>query len=143
LGIIIGETAVDIRIEEHMKYIGGYVVALDMTDMSQVKPSTPWLFAKSFDTSCPVGTFIPKSEIPNPMDVDLWLKVNGKTVQEGNTRDMFYNIGELMSITSKVVTLERGDLLLTGTPPGNGPVKSGDVLEGGLANIASITFEVE
>jgi acylpyruvate hydrolase len=93
----------------------------------------PWLLAKGFDTSCPCGDFIDKNQL-NPLtsSVNLWLNVNGKSKQNGQTRDMIFSIPDLIVYISKYITLEHGDLILTGTPAGVGPVKRGDQIEAGM-----------
>jgi acylpyruvate hydrolase len=148
LGIVIGKAGNSIEesrvIEE---YVGGYVLALDMTDREAQgkakKAGLPWTLAKGFDTACPVSQFIDKSLIPDPQKVGLWLKVNGTTKQQGNTADMIFTIPHLISWISGFITLEPGDLILTGTPPGVGPVKPGDIIECGLDNIIAMSFGVD
>jgi len=77
--------------------------------------------------------FISKSEIPDPHNVNLWLKVNGVFKQHGNTKDMMFKIPQLIEHVSSIMTLEEGDLLLTGTPSGVGPIYGGDKITAGLA----------
>ena len=97
------------------------------------KKGYPWLLAKGFDTSCPIGDFIDKTKLNLPSSsVNLWLSVNGKIRQNGHTRDMIFSIGDLIVYISKYITLEHGDLILTGTPAGVGPVKRGDLIEAGI-----------
>lgn len=130
-----------------MNHIGGYCLALDMTNrtlQSKLKSKgLPWALAKGFDTSCPVSNYIPAVEVNDPHNIDLWLKVNGEMKQNGNTKDMIFTIPFLISWISEYYTLEPGDLILTGTPEGVGPVKSGDVLECGLGTLTKMTFPVE
>ncbi|XP_021361184.1 acylpyruvase FAHD1, mitochondrial-like [Mizuhopecten yessoensis] len=146
LGVVIGKGGSNISESDAMEHVGGYVVALDMTarDLQDFakKNGHPWSLAKSWDTSCPVSNFIEKDKIPNPANLDLWLKVNGELKQKGNTTDMIFPIPFLISFLSSYFTLEEGDLLLTGTPSGVGPVKEGDEIQAGLSDIASITFSV-
>lgn len=106
------------------------------------KRGEPWSLSKGFDTSCPVGNFIPKESIQNPFSANIWCKVNGQERQKGNTSDMIFSIPYLISFISRYFTLETGDLLLTGTPSGVGPVKSGDQIEIGLEGISTATFSV-
>ena len=130
-----------------MDHIGGYCLALDMTDrekQSQLKKKgLPWSLAKGFDTSCPVSDFINKDVIPNPQDVEIWLKVDGNMKQKGNTKDMIFDIPSLVSWVSDYFTLEVGDLILTGTPSGVGPVKPGDVIECGITGVTTMKYEVQ
>jgi len=103
----------------------------------------PWCFAKGFDTACPVSEFVPLDKIPNPQNVDLWLKVNDIMKQEGSTSDMIFSIPFLISHISKVMTLEKGDVILTGTPQGVGPLSNGDVVQCGIGSIVKMDFKVE
>jgi acylpyruvate hydrolase len=92
----------------------------------------PWLLAKGFDTSCPCGDFIDKNQVNLSSSANLWLNVNGKTRQNGHTRDMIFPVADLIVYISKYITLEHGDLILTGTPAGVGAVKRGDQIEAGI-----------
>lgn len=147
LGIVIGTRAVDIPEANAMDYVGGYALALDMTDRAaQNRAKTaglPWSHAKGFDTACPISPFITKDKIPDPQNVDLWLKVNGTVRQKANTKDMIFKIPFLISWISHHFTLEPGDLILTGTPPGVGPVKAGDTIQCGLGNLVTMSFPVQ
>ncbi|CAL1538342.1 unnamed protein product [Lymnaea stagnalis] len=146
LGVVIGIRASKIKQEEAMKYVGGFALGLDMTardwQSEAKKNGHPWCLAKGFDTSCPVSAFIDKEKIPNPNNVDIWLKVNGETRQSGNTKDMIFSVEHLISYASQYFTLEPGDLLLTGTPSGVSKLNLGDVIQAGLGNIISVQFTV-
>lgn len=129
-----------------MDYIGGYVLALDMTardfqDEAKAK-GMPWALAKGFDTSCAISEFLNRDQIPDPSNVRLWLKVNDDIKQDGNTKDMIFNIPHLISYISRFFSFEPGDLILTGTPSGVGPVKEGDTISAGLADLVSMKFSV-
>ena len=147
LGVIIGKQGFKIPESQAMQHVGGYCLALDMTArelQGKLKSKgLPWTLAKGFDTSCPVSDFIPMDKIPDPQNVDLWLKVNGQMRQDANTKDMIFSIPYLLSWVSDFFTLEPGDLILTGTPEGVGPVKSGDVIECGLKGVTEMKFDVE
>lgn len=147
LGVVIGSTARCISTEAAVEHIGGYVVALDMTDreaQSRAKKSgLPWTLGKAFDTSCPVSRFIEKSSIADPHKVELWLNVNGITHQRASTADMIFSIPYLVSWISHRMTLEPGDLVLTGTPSGVGPVQAGDHIDCGISDIVTMAFDIE
>lgn len=98
---------------------------------------------KGFDTSTPVSRFIRLREIKDPHNLRLWLKVNNETRQDGNTSDLIFNVPELIEYTSKYMTLEPNDLILTGTPVGANPVRAGDVIECGLGDVVSMKFNVK
>ena len=107
------------------------------------KGGLPWTLAKGFDTACPISRFISKEEIKNPQDANLLLKVNGEVKQKGNTKDMIFSIAHLISWISEKIKLEEGDLILTGTPAGVGPVKAGDVIDCSInENLVEMSFEV-
>ena len=96
------------------------------------KKGLPWDIAKGFDTFFPMSSLIPKAAIPDPHDAELYLTVNGETRQQGSTNLMIYRIPRIVSDVSKVMTLHPGDVILTGTPAGVGPVVPGDVMRAGV-----------
>jgi 2-keto-4-pentenoate hydratase/2-oxohepta-3-ene-1,7-dioic acid hydratase in catechol pathway len=96
------------------------------------KKGLPWDIAKGFDTFLPISRLIPKSKIPDPHDIELWLKVNGETRQQDSTNLLLFTIPRILSDISKVFTLEAGDIVITGTPKGVGPVVPGDVMTAGI-----------
>lgn len=96
------------------------------------KKGLPWSIGKGFDTFLPISEHIPKSRIPDPQNVDLWLDVNDKRRQDDNTNLMLFQIPRILADISKVMTLDVGDIVLTGTPKGVGSVKSGDRMVAGL-----------
>lgn len=107
------------------------------------KQGHPWLLPKGFDTSCPVSDFIPKDKIKDPHNVEIWLKVNNVLKQKGNTSMMIFDIPTLLEYTTKFVTMEPGDLLLTGTPAGVSKVNPGDEIECGIEGVMEMKFRVE
>ncbi|TPX57916.1 hypothetical protein PhCBS80983_g03499 [Powellomyces hirtus] len=136
LGIVIGKTATHVSRAEADSVVAGYCLALDMTarDLQDKAKSAkaPWTVAKGWDGFTPVSEFIPKEKISDPQNLRLWLEVDGKKVQDGNTKDMIFSIPTLISYVSKLMTLERGDVILTGTPAGVGPVQVGQTMKAGL-----------
>ncbi|XP_058972726.2 uncharacterized protein [Pocillopora verrucosa] len=146
LGVVISKTGVSIAESNAMDYVGGYALALDMTarDLQNKakKLGQPWTLAKGFDTALPVSRFISKTEIPQPDNVHLWLKVDGELKQDGNTQDMIFTIPYLISYISQSMTLEEGDFILTGTPEGVSEVKPGQTIACGLGDKIDMTFPV-
>jgi len=136
LGVIIGSKARDVPASRAMDYIGGYCVALDLTarNMQDVvmKAGLPWSAVKGFDTFCPISKFVPREAVKNPHNLELQLKINNSFRQKGPTSEMIFGIPQIIEYTSSIMTLEEGDLLLTGTPSGVGPVEVGDKLEAQL-----------
>lgn len=96
------------------------------------KKGLPWSIAKGFDTFLPISAIIPKAALPNPHDVELYLTVNNEARQSDSTNLMLFRIPRILSDISKVMTLEEGDIVLTGTPKGVGSVVPGDVMRAGI-----------
>ncbi|RKO87512.1 hypothetical protein BDK51DRAFT_16622, partial [Blyttiomyces helicus] len=101
------------------------------------KKGLPWSAAKGFDTFTPVSGFIPKESIPDTDNVRLWLQVDGQTKQDGTTKDFIFRIPTLIEHVSAITKLEEGDLILTGTPAGVGPVLPGQTITAGLGLVGS------
>ena len=143
---MIGKTGASNSESNAMDHVGGYALALDMTarDIQDKAKKFGWprTFAKGSDTALPISEFIPKAEIPDPNNVDLCLKVDGEMKQDGNTQDFTLEIPHLISYISLRMTLEEGDLILTGTPQGVSPVKPGQTVVCGLADKIEMTFPV-
>jgi 2-keto-4-pentenoate hydratase/2-oxohepta-3-ene-1,7-dioic acid hydratase in catechol pathway len=131
--------------DEAAGYIAGFGMALDLTlrDIQSIakQKGRPWSVAKGFDKSCPVTTFFKKniSDVNNTL---LMLKINGETRQFAKTNLMLFKIEELISYISGVFTLLPGDIILTGTPSGVGPLKSGDKIEAFIEDLVTARTEV-
>jgi len=136
LGFIIGKSGRDIAQADAEQYIAGYALAVDLTARNfqdQVKKKgLPWSAVKGFDGFTPIGSFIPKSLVKDPHDLRLWLKINDAFKQNGSTSSMIFPIPRLIEHISSIMTLEEGDLVLTGTPEGVGRIQAGDLVECGL-----------
>ncbi|KAJ2786802.1 hypothetical protein GGI15_001213 [Coemansia interrupta] len=136
LGVVIGKTGRDISAANAADHIAGYALALDLTARNlqdeAKKKGLPWSTAKGFDTFTPVGEFIPAAKIADPHKVRLWIEVAGQIKQNGTTDAMIFQIPQLIEHVSSIMTLEEGDLLLTGTPKGVGPVEPGNRVVAGL-----------
>lgn len=147
LGVVIGETCRDVPESDVLRRVAGYALTFDMTarDLQDEakKKGNPWTLAKCFETALPVSRFIAKEELKDPSSVRIWCKVNEESRQDGNTSDMVFSIPNLVSYISRYFTLHPGDLVLTGTPAGVGPVRPGDTLTGGLGDILTMKFSVE
>jgi len=150
LGVVIGKQGRYINESKAMEHVAGYVVALDMTardlqDVAKTK-ALPWTEAKGYNTFCPISDFIPKNEISDPHNIELWLKVDGenKFRQKGNTNAMLFRIPWLISYLSGIMTLDEGDLILTGTPAGVAAVEPGQTMRGGITGMTKydISFPV-
>ena len=108
--------------------IGLDMTARDLQDYAKEK-GLPWAVAKGFDQSAPVGKFLPVTLFPDLKNISFRLDLNGTTVQNGNSGQMIHDFGDIIAHISKYMTLRTGDYILTGTPAGVGPVKTGDKLE--------------
>lgn len=126
--------------------IWGYSLALDLTlrdVQAQLKQlGRPWEIAKGFDGACPVAGFVAKSQVQHPQQLEFRLTVNGELRQNGNTANMIRGISQLISEISQHFTLQPGDIVLTGTPAGVGPLYGGDELQLQLADVFSLTTRV-
>lgn len=151
LGVLIGKEARNVSKAAAMSYVGGYCLALDMTGRnlqdSAKKAGLPWTLAKGQDTWCAVSNYVPISEIPDPHNVQLCLEIDGAMKQDGNTKDMIFSVPELIEYISKHMTLEEGDLILTGTPSGVGQVKPGQKITAAMTLggkiVTRMAFKVE
>ncbi|KAK6913748.1 Fumarylacetoacetase-like, C-terminal [Dillenia turbinata] len=147
LAVVISQKARDVPESSAMDYVGGYALALDMTareiQASAKSAGLPWTIAKGQDTFTPIGSVLPKSAVPDPDNLELWLKVDGETRQKGSTADMIFKIPFLVSHISSIMTLFEGDVILTGTPKGVGPVKAGQRITAGITGILDVHFNVE
>jgi len=146
LAVLIGRTGKAIATGEALAHVAGYGVALDMTlrdvQAGLKAKGLPWEIAKAFDTSCPLSTFVPAAQIPDPQQLRLKLTVNGALRQDGTTAHMLRPVAQLISEVSNYFTLEAGDILLTGTPAGVGPVQSGDQLEAVIDGVGRLVASV-
>ena len=133
LAVLIGTPLKQANEDRVARAIAGYGVALDLTlrDLQAgfKKAGQPWEKAKGFDGSCPISGFIPVAEFGDPQNAELSLSINDQLRQQGNTRDMINPILPLIAYMSRFFTLRAGDIILTGTPQGVGPMVSGDMLK--------------
>jgi len=147
LGIVIGKKCKNVSQEEALDYVLGYLLALDITarDIQSVakKNGWPWSIAKGFDTFAPISEVVLKEDVPNPNNLDLSLKINGEMRQQSNTSHMTYPVERIIEFISDVMTLEHGDLIMTGTPEGVGEIVAGDLLEAKLGEICSLKVDVK
>ena len=147
LGVVIGARARYVSHADALGHIAGYVLVNDVSErFNQKERGSQWSKGKGHDTFCPVGPWlVTPDEIADPMALDMWLDVNGVRMQTGNTRTMIFNLAEIISYVSRFVTLEPGDLVITGTPPGVGEgkrpdaifLKAGDVMELGITGLGT------
>ena len=146
LALLVGKAGKDIAPENAMEHIAGFGVAIDLTlrdvQGELKKKGLPWEIAKGFDTACPLSSFISADLVPDPQNLRIRLEVNGEIRQDGSSALMIHTIPALVSHMSGIFRLEPGDVILTGTPAGVGPVKSGDTVTAEIPGIASLRVNV-
>ena len=148
LGVIIGKEAKYISETESQSHIAGYCVINDLSEREfQIEHSGQWVKGKSCDTFGPIGPYlVTTDEVPDPQNLKMWLEVNGKTMQNGSTNTMVYGVNFLVSYLSQFMSLQPGDIISTGTPPGVGMgmnpqvfLKAGDVMKLGIEGLGEQT----
>ncbi|MDD3985239.1 MAG: fumarylacetoacetate hydrolase family protein [Methanobacterium sp.] len=127
LGIVIGKKVCNVKSEYASEYIGGYTIVNDVTARDKQRKDIQWTRAKSFDTFAPIGPCI-ETEM-DPMNQKISLKLNNKLKQNSNTKNMIFDVYELIELISNIMTLNPGDIISTGTLPGVGPMNIGDIIE--------------
>jgi len=147
LGVVIGTTARYVSEENALDHVAGYCLVNDVSERAyQIERGGTWDKGKGCDTFGPFGPyFVTADEVGDPQNLDMWLDVNGERMQTGNTRTMIFGVRTLVSYVSHFMTLNTGDLITTGTPPGVGmgrkpaPVylKAGDVVELGISKLGT------
>lgn len=143
LGVVMGKTCRKIGPEEDVRqYIRGYVCANDVTARDLQKSDGQWSRAKGFDTFCPVGPLV-TDEMDVPQGIAVTTRVNGVVKQHGTTLDLIFPVAALLRYITAAMTLYPGDLLLTGTPAGVGPMQAGDLVEVEVEGIGTLVNRVE
>jgi len=127
LGIVISNETHRVRADDASDYIGGYTVINDVTARDLQRKDIQWTRAKSFDTFAPIGPCI-ETEL-DPMNQNISLRLNSKLKQNSNTKNMIFNVYELVEFISNIMTLKAGDIISTGTPRGVGPMNVNDTVE--------------
>jgi 2-keto-4-pentenoate hydratase/2-oxohepta-3-ene-1,7-dioic acid hydratase in catechol pathway len=139
LVIVVGKRGRNVKAEDAAAYVAGFTIGHDVSarDWQLKKEGKQWMVGKTFDTFAPIGpALVTPDEVPDPHNLPIRLRLNGQTMQDSNTKQMIFGVGVVLAYLSQVFTLEPGDLIFTGTPPGVGfarkpPVflKAGDVVE--------------
>lgn len=144
LGVVIGKTAKYVTEDKALDHVAGYCVVNDLSEREfQIEHSGQWTKGKSADTFGPIGPWlVTRDEVKDPQNLALWLEVNGKRFQDGSTKTMVYSVAFLVSYLSRFMSLQPGDIISTGTPPGVGMgqkpplyLKPGDVMELGIQGL--------
>jgi 2-keto-4-pentenoate hydratase/2-oxohepta-3-ene-1,7-dioic acid hydratase in catechol pathway len=140
LGIVLGTSARNVSVEHALEHVFGYTIAEDISDRDLQKSEKQFGRCKSFDTYTPVGPFIQSGV--DVSDLEITLRQNGAVKQQARTSQMIYSVAEIVAFASQALTLLPGDLILTGTPSGVGPIRPGDELEAGIGEWPSLRNSV-
>jgi fumarylpyruvate hydrolase len=143
LVVLIGQRGACIAAEDAHQHIFGYAIGLDMTrrdlQLAARDSGKPWEFGKSFPNSAPIGPVHPVAQTGHLSEGEIWLRVNGQPRQRADLSDMLWGVSEQIAYLSRYYELHPGDVLMTGTPAGVGPVEAGDVIEAGISGLSEIT----
>lgn len=151
LGIVIGKRASYVEEADALDHVAGYLLVNDVSERQfQLEGTGQWVKGKSADTFCPLGPWlVTKDEVPDPGALDIWLELDGKRMQDGNTKTMIFSVATIVSYVSCHMTLLPGDVIPTGTPPGVGagmkpPVflRPGNVMRLGISGLGEQRQEV-
>ena len=147
LVLAIGTRGANLKVSQAASFVYGVAVGVDLTRRDlQLKArdsGRPWESGKSFDQSAPISEIVPTGGAPLPNHGAITLSVNGVVKQQGDLQQMIWNCDEIISELSKLFELFPGDLIYTGTPSGVGKLKSGDIVQGSVENIATLRFSIE
>jgi acylpyruvate hydrolase len=146
LALLIGKTGKNIPVKQVMEHLAGFGVAIDLTlrdvQAEQKKKGLPWEIAKGFDTACPLSSFISTPNVSDPQNLAIRLTVNGELRQNAGTALMIHPIANLVSHMSRIFTLERGDIILTGTPAGVSRITHGDIVHAEIDQVGTLQVNV-
>jgi 2-keto-4-pentenoate hydratase/2-oxohepta-3-ene-1,7-dioic acid hydratase in catechol pathway len=140
LVVVIGRRAHRVGVDEARRAVFGYSIACDVTARDLQNKDKQWTRAKGFDTFCPIGPYV--AAHPDPAALGVRLTVNGEIRQDGKVRDMIFDVPALVAYVSQSMTLEPGDVILTGTPEGVGPLVDGDAVSVRIDPLGELVFRV-
>src|SRR5262249_11792236 len=149
LGVIVGRRARGVAVDDAPEFVDGYVVANDVSGRDLQFADGQWVRGKSLDTFLPVGDLVPASEVPDVQALGIRAVLNGEVMQDSNTSNMIFGVAEIVSFVTQAITLEPGDLIITGTPAGVGAFRTppvwlepGDEIVIEIDGVGSITNPV-
>jgi len=140
LAVVIGRPAKDVDREKALDHVLGYTVANDVTARDQQRADVQFTRAKGYDSFCPIGPWI--ETVLDPSDLRITASVNGAIRQDGRTSQMVHDVASLIAFASNIMTLLPGDVILTGTPAGVGPIRDGDTVSVEIEGIGTLTNQV-
>ena len=149
LGVVIGRLAHGVAVDDALSFVEGYVVANDVSGRDLQFSDGQWVRGKSLDTFLPVGDLVPVADVPDPQALPIRAILNGEVLQDSSTSNMIFGVAEIVSFVSQAITLEPGDLIITGTPAGVGAFRKppvwlqpGDEITIEIDGLGSITNPV-
>jgi fumarylpyruvate hydrolase len=144
--VAIGHAGFDIPLERALDHIYGYGVGIDLTrrdlQLQAREQGRPWDWGKGFDQSAPIAPLHPVKRVGHPSSGRIWLAVNGEVKQDSDISKLIWPVADIISIASRSIELRPGDLIMTGTPEGVGPVNRGEVITGGIDGLGEITITI-
>jgi len=140
LAVVIGRPAKDVPAEKALDHVLGYTAANDVTARDKQRADVQFTRSKGYDSFCPIGPWI--ETVLDPSDLRITARVNGEIRQDGRTSQMVHDVPSLIAFASQVMTLLPGDVILTGTPAGVGPLRAGDTVSVDIEGIGTLTNEV-
>ncbi len=140
LGLVVGERAHGLSREDALKVVAGYTCALDLTARDRQTSDLQWFRAKGADRFCPLGPWL-ETDL-DPSDLRVTTRVNGETRQDGRTSMMIFDVPAILEYVTRFVTLERGDVVITGTPEGVGPLSRGDTVEVEVEGVGTLLTRI-
>ncbi|MFB6269184.1 MAG: fumarylacetoacetate hydrolase family protein [Halobacterium sp.] len=142
LAVVIGEQCRNVAVEDALDVVAGYTCADDVSNRDDQRKEQNWVRGKAFDGAAPIGPVLATPD-EVPRDADIELRVNGETRQSSNTERFIFTIPELIAEITEYMTLERGDVILTGTPEGVSPVEDGDTIEVEIEGVGTLEHDIE
>jgi fumarylpyruvate hydrolase len=146
LVVAIGKQGFDIPAESALDHVYGYAVGIDLTrrdlQLQAREQGRPWDWGKGFDRSAPIAPIHPVDKVGHPQSGRIWLAVNGDLKQDSDIAKLIWPVRDIISIASRSMELKPGDLIMTGTPEGVGPVERGETLTGGVAGLGEIKIKI-
>jgi fumarylpyruvate hydrolase len=146
LVVAIGRAGFDIPVQTALEHVFGYGVGIDLTrrdlQLQAREQGRPWDWGKGFDQSAPIAPLYPAEQVGHPKSGRIWLAVNGEVKQDSDISKLIWPVADIIAIASQSMELKPGDLIMTGTPEGVGPVQRGEMITGGIDKLGEIRIAV-
>ncbi len=146
LVLAMGQGGANIAVEDALDHLWGVAVGIDLTrrdlQAQAKKAGRPWDMAKGFDNSAPIAALVPTADVPSLEEGRIWLSVDGEMRQDADLAEMIWPVKDCIAHLSGLVALAPGDLIMTGTPAGVGPVTAGQEIKGGIAGLPDVSVRI-